>query len=78
MTAQMTPALLEGWVLPTAGKIQEIATREGIDAATTQLYQSVLESSQHGAFTSRAARLRDGDYPDRQPRHIKTKRPDHL
>src|SRR5260370_20717150 len=53
MTAQMTPALLEGWVLPTAGKIQEIATREGIDAATTQLYQSVLESSQHGAFIRR-------------------------
>jgi len=53
MTTQMTPALLEGWVLPTAGKIQEIATREGIDAATAQLYQSVLESSQHGAFIRR-------------------------
>ena len=53
MNTQLTPALLERWVLPTAGKIQEIATREGIDAATTQLYQSVLESPQHGAFIRR-------------------------
>jgi hypothetical protein len=53
MNTQLTPALLERWVLPTAGTIQEIATREGIDAATTQLYQSVLESPQHGAFIRR-------------------------
>jgi len=53
MNAQVTPALLERWVLPTAGKIREIATREGIDAATTQLYQSVLESPQHGPFVRR-------------------------
>ena len=53
MNAQLTSALLERWVLPTAGKIQEIATREGIDAATTQLYQSVLESPQHGPFVRR-------------------------
>jgi len=53
MNTQVTPALLERWVLPTAGNIQEIATREGIDAATTQLYQSVLESPQHGPFVRR-------------------------
>jgi len=53
MNTQVTPALLEHWVLPTAGKIQEIATREGIDAATTQLYQSVLDSPQHGPFIRR-------------------------
>jgi hypothetical protein len=53
MNTQVTPALLERWVLPTAGKIQEIATREGIDAATTQLYQSVLEAPQHGPFVRR-------------------------
>src|SRR5713226_5414620 len=53
MNAQVTPALLERWVLPTAGKIQEIATREGMDAATTQLYQSILESPQHGPFVRR-------------------------
>jgi len=53
MNTQLTPALQDRWVVPTAGKIQEIATREGIDAATTQLYQSVLESSQHGAFIRR-------------------------
>ena len=50
MNTQLTPALLEHWVLPTAGKIQEIATRDGIDAATTQLYQSVLGSPLHGSF----------------------------
>jgi hypothetical protein len=53
MNTQVTPALLDRWVLPTAGTIQEIATREGIDAATTQLYQSVLESPQHGPFIHR-------------------------
>jgi hypothetical protein len=53
MNTPRTPGLLERWVLPTAGKIQEIATHEGIDAATTQLYQSVLESPQHGAFIRR-------------------------
>jgi hypothetical protein len=53
MNAQVTPALLEGWVLPTARNIQEIATREGIDAATTQLYQSVLASPHHGPFIHR-------------------------
>jgi hypothetical protein len=53
MNTQVTPALLDRWVLPTAGKIQEIATREGIDAATTHLYQSVLESPQHGPFIHR-------------------------
>lgn len=53
MNAQVTPALLERWILPTAEKIQEVATREGIDAATTQLYQSVLESPQHGPFVRR-------------------------
>jgi hypothetical protein len=53
MNTQLTPPLLKRWVLPTAGKIQEIATREGIDAATTQLYQSVLESPQHGPFIHR-------------------------
>jgi hypothetical protein len=53
MNTQLTPALQDRWVVPTAGKIQEIATREGIDAATTQLYQSVFESSQHGAFIRR-------------------------
>jgi hypothetical protein len=53
MDTQVTPALLERWVLPTAGKIQEIAAREGIDAATTQLYQSVVKSPQHGPFIRR-------------------------
>jgi hypothetical protein len=53
MNAQVTPALLERWVLPTARNIQEIATREGIDAATTQLYQSVLASPHHGPFIHR-------------------------
>jgi hypothetical protein len=53
MNTQGTPALLERWILPTARKIQEISTREGIDAATTQLYQGVLESPQHGPFVRR-------------------------
>jgi hypothetical protein len=53
MNTQLTPVLPEHWVVPTAGKIQEIATREGIDAATTQLYRSVLESPQHGPFIHR-------------------------
>src|SRR5260370_10331548 len=53
MKPQVTPALLERWVLPTAGKTQEIARREGIDAATTQLSQSVLDSPQHGPFIRR-------------------------
>jgi hypothetical protein len=53
MNAQVTPALLERWVLPTARNIQEIATREGIDSATTQLYQSVLASPHHGPFIHR-------------------------
>ena len=53
MNTQATPVLLERWTLPTAGKIQEIATREGIDAATTQLYQSVMESPQHRPFIRR-------------------------
>jgi hypothetical protein len=53
MNTQLTPALLERWVLPTAGKIQEIAKREGIDAATTQLYQSALDSPQHQPFIHR-------------------------
>jgi len=53
MDTPLTPGLLERWVLPTAGKIQEITTREGIDAATTRLYQSVLASPQHGAFIRR-------------------------
>jgi len=53
MNAHVTPALLERWVLPTARDIQEIATREGIDAATIQLYQSVLASPHHGPFIHR-------------------------
>lgn len=53
MNTQATPALLERWVLPTPGKIQEITTREGIDAATTALYGSVLESLHHGPFIRR-------------------------
>jgi hypothetical protein len=53
MNMQVTPGLLERWVLSTAGNIQEIAAREGIDAATTQLFQSVVESPQHGPFIRR-------------------------
>jgi hypothetical protein len=53
MNTQVTPALLEHWVLPSARNIQEIATREGIDSATTQLFQSVVESPQHGPFIHR-------------------------
>jgi hypothetical protein len=53
MNTQITQALAGPWVFPTAGKIQEIAAREGIDAATTQLYQSVLQSPQNGPFVRR-------------------------
>ncbi len=65
MNTQVTPGLLERWVLPTAGKIQEIATREGMDAATTQLYQSVLESPQHGPFVRRIDEIRKRTGPRR-------------
>lgn len=53
MNTQMTSALLERCVLRSAHNIREIATREGIDAATTQLYRSVVESPQHGPFIRR-------------------------
>jgi hypothetical protein len=53
MNAPATPALLEHCIVPTAKTIQEIVSRDGIDAATTQLYQSVLASPQHGAFVRR-------------------------
>lgn len=65
MNTQVTPALLERWILPTAGKIQEISTREGIDAATTQLYQSVLESPQHQPFIRRVDQICKRTEPQR-------------
>jgi len=65
MNTQATPALLEHWVLPTAGKIQEIATREGIDAATAQLYQSVVESPQHRTFIRRVDEICQRSEPRR-------------
>jgi hypothetical protein len=63
MNTQLTPALLERWVLPTAGKIQEIATREGIDAATSQLYRSVLNSPQHRPFIHRVDEISSRTVP---------------
>ena len=44
--------------LPGAGELREIAAREGIDAATTLLYRSVLESPVHGPFIRRIEAIR--------------------
>lgn len=53
--AMIAPAgdLLETRPLPTAGELREFAAREGIDAATTWLYRSLLESPFHGPFIRR-------------------------
>jgi hypothetical protein len=40
-------------VLPSAAQLRELAARDGIDAATTVLYRSVLESPIHGPFVRR-------------------------
>jgi len=58
MNAQLKPALLasmllERSILPTAAQMREISARVGIDAATKQLYRSVLNSPQHGPFIRR-------------------------
>lgn len=63
MNAQVTPALLGRWILPTASQIREISTREGIDAATTQLYRRVLDSPQHGPFVRRIDDICDRGAP---------------
>lgn len=39
--------------LPSALELRELAAREGIDAATTRLYRSLLESPFHGPFIRR-------------------------
>jgi hypothetical protein len=47
------PLRLDRQDLPSAAELREIAAREGIDAATSLLYRSVLESPVHGPFIRR-------------------------
>lgn len=49
--------------LPSAEQLREITARDGIDAATALLYQSVLESPVHGPFIRRIAELRERPAP---------------
>jgi hypothetical protein len=44
--------------LPSAGELRDFAAREGIDAATTLLYRSLLESPCHGPFIRRIEETR--------------------
>jgi hypothetical protein len=44
---------LDGGTLPGAGELCDLASREGIDAATTRLYESILASPVHGPFIRR-------------------------
>ena len=44
--------------LPSAGELRDFAAREGIDAATTRLYRSLLESPFHGPFIRRIEETR--------------------
>jgi hypothetical protein len=53
MNAQAAISLSECGSFPTAGQLREMTVREGIDAATTLLYRSVLDSPEHGPFVRR-------------------------
>jgi len=53
LLATRTP--LDRGALPSASGLREFAAREGIDAATTFLYRSLLESPFHGPFIRRIA-----------------------
>jgi hypothetical protein len=53
MNAQAAFTLSERGSFPTAGELREITARDGIDAATTLLYRSVLDSPAHGPFIRR-------------------------
>jgi hypothetical protein len=43
--------------LPSAAELRETAARDGIDAATTLLYRSVLDAPTHGPFIRRIAEI---------------------
>jgi hypothetical protein len=53
MNAQAAFHLSERGSFPMAGQLREITARDGIDAATTLLYRSVLASPEHGPFIRR-------------------------
>jgi hypothetical protein len=53
MNAQAAFSLSERGSCPMAGELREITARDGIDAATTLLYRSVLDSPEHGPFIRR-------------------------
>jgi hypothetical protein len=44
--------------VPSAGELRDFAAREGIDAATSYLYRSLLESPLHGPFIHRIEEAR--------------------
>jgi hypothetical protein len=50
-------------VFPTAAELREIAARDGIDAATTFIYRSILESPRHAPFIRRIEELCRKDRP---------------
>jgi hypothetical protein len=51
----MEMTALDRGALPSAGELRDFAERNGIDAATTLLYRSLLESPFHGPFIRRIA-----------------------
>ncbi|HEX7288547.1 MAG TPA: hypothetical protein VF532_20350 [Candidatus Angelobacter sp.] len=56
MSVRDLPALRED-VFPTAAELREIAARDGIDAATTFIYRSILQSPRHAPFIRRIEEL---------------------
>src|SRR5882672_389822 len=48
------------FIFQTADELREISEREGIDAATTLLYQTLVDSPHHGSFIQRIQELGRG------------------
>lgn len=57
MNTQPMPELRENCI-PSTNELRHITAREGIDAATTLLYRTVLESTRYGPFIRRIEELR--------------------
>lgn len=57
--------------LPAFEELRELSARGGVDAATTFLYQAVLDSPQHGWFIKKVQALRRETKPSPPPADVK-------
>jgi hypothetical protein len=75
-TAGLETAARESFIFQSSDELQAISEREGIDAATTKLYQALLDSPQHRRFIQRIEELSRGQdlaFPPPTPPSADTK-----